>query len=825
MSGGLGRVVRGTDGRAASSRAGGEHTGGEHTSAGRRRVQTVVVTLTALLAVTASVLAVGLLVASSAPFRRAFEAQRGAHLIGQFDAAAVSAAQLAQTATVTGVTAGAGPFATVSLRPRTVSVKPAPGEPFALEPGLDLPPMTIVGRADAGGAVDQLVLTSGRWATAPGEIVLAAGGVPFTVGDKLSFPGAPGNPTVTVVGKARSIGASALAWVTPDQLTALTGPQTPVTYQMLYRFEHADTDADITADRSAIAAAVPAGALLGTTSYLTLKRDAERQAGTFAPFVVAFGVLGLAMSVLIISIVVGGAVSSGTRRIGILKALGYTPAQVARAYVAQALVPSAVGAAIGVVLGNLASVPVLAEEGDAFTTGAPRLAPWVSVVVPLGALLVVAATAAVPALRAGRLRTVDAIAVGRTPTVGRGRRARRILGRLPLSRPVSLGLANPFTRPARSATIAAAVALGALGVTFGIGLAASLSAIQAGLNLRNAGDVVVRHVTSVGPDGQIRVGPGAGRVGPGQTGSGPDPAIGSAIAHQPGTRRYFTTNEVQVSVSGLSDQTTAIGFDGDSSWGAYQILDGRWFSAPGEAVVPTAFLAATGLRVGDPLTLTDDGRTARLRIVGEVLDLSGDGRRVMTDAASLAGLGSTQGPVDYHIQVQPGTDLASYVDSLNATVRPLNAEAEVNTGEISSIVVAMDTLTGTLTLLLVAVAGLGVLNTVVLDTRERVHDLGVFKALGMSPRQTVAMVLTSVGATGLVAGVIGVPAGIAVHDWILPAMGRAAGTGVPAVDLHVYHPPMLVPLLFGGLVIAIAGALLPAGWAARTRTARALHTE
>ena len=32
--------------------------------------------------------------------------------------------------------------------------------------------------------------------------------------------------------------------------------------------------------------------------------------------------------------------------------------------------------------------------------------------------------------------------------------------------------------------------------------------------------------------------------------------------------------------------------------------------------------------------------------------------------------------------------------------------------------------------MLVSVAGLGVLNSVVLDTRERVHDLGVCKALG-----------------------------------------------------------------------------------------------
>jgi putative ABC transport system permease protein len=32
------------------------------------------------------------------------------------------------------------------------------------------------------------------------------------------------------------------------------------------------------------------------------------------------------------------------------------------------------------------------------------------------------------------------------------------------------------------------------------------------------------------------------------------------------------------------------------------------------------------------------------------------------------------------------------------------------------------------------VAALGVLNSVVMATRQRVHDLGVFKAVGMTPR-------------------------------------------------------------------------------------------
>ena len=48
-------------------------------------------------------------------------------------------------------------------------------------------------------------------------------------------------------------------------------------------------------------------------------------------------------------------------------------------------------------------------------------------------------------------------------------------------------------------------------------------------------------------------------------------------------------------------------------------------------------------------------------------------------------------------------------------------------------IVIINTLTTMLTLMLVTVAALGVLNIVVLETRERVHDLGVHKALGMTP--------------------------------------------------------------------------------------------
>jgi putative ABC transport system permease protein len=78
---------------------------------------------------------------------------------------------------------------------------------------------------------------------------------------------------------------------------------------------------------------------------------------------------------------------------------------------------------------------------------------------------------------------------------------------------------------------------------------------------------------------------------------------------------------------------------------------------------------------------------------------------------------------------------------------------------------------------------------------------------------------------GLVGGLLGVPAGLVLHGVLVPAMARGAGTVLPPVTLRVYHPIELAVLVLGGLVIAGAGALLPASWAARTRTATALRTE
>ena len=75
-----------------------------------------------------------------------------------------------------------------------------------------------------------------------------------------------------------------------------------------------------------------------------------------------------------------------------------------------------------------------------------------------------------------------------------------------------------------------------------------------------------------------------------------------------------------------------------------------------------------------------------------------------------------------------------------------------------------------LTILVAVLAGLGVLNAVLMLTRERVHDLGVFKAVGMTPRQAITMVTCWVIAPAIAAAVIALPAGMALQDAVIHAI-------------------------------------------------------
>jgi putative ABC transport system permease protein len=119
-----------------------------------------------------------------------------------------------------------------------------------------------------------------------------------------------------------------------------------------------------------------------------------------------------------------------------------------------------------------------------------------------------------------------------------------------------------------------------------------------------------------------------------------------------------------------------------------------------------------------------------------------------------------------------------------------------------------------------------VLNAVLMATRERVHDLGVFKALGMTPSQTVIMVLCWVIVPTVIAAIIALPVGLLVQDELIRHLAKSAADLIlPGSFVHVLGVAELALLTLGGLAIAAAGALGPAAWAATSKTTTALRAE
>ncbi|MEV7416343.1 FtsX-like permease family protein [Streptomyces sp. NPDC089919] len=765
----------------------------------RRRLQTLVIGLVVLTSSVALVVALGLISAASAPFDDTFGRQRGAHASAVFDSSRATGPELRRAAQRPGVTAVAGPFPVA-----TFYVEAATGEP---RPGVDpLPPgpVTVVGRPDPSGAeVDRVDVWSGRWATAPGEIVLmrppAQRWAPNEeLGSQVRLPGAP---PLTIVGFGSSISRTANAWVAPAQMPGLH----PTSAQLLYRFDRAGTDDQVRAGLTAVSTGLRPGALLGSQSYLTVKQSMTSGARIYIPFLTAFGVLGLVVAVLIVANVVSGAVVSGYRHIGVLKAVGFTPNQVVGVYLVMVLFPGLVGSALGTAAGVLAADPLLKVVFSGFNSGyfTPELSPWTAVVTLLGMPVVVALAALLPALRAHRLPAVRAISAGSAPSAGRGLKVQRWLGRTRLPRPVSLGVGQLFARPARTAMTLAALVLGVTTVTLATGLTTTVDrfmgaqgpSAQSVVYLNAGGDTVAKMTTD---------------------------EVEALLRRLPGARHITPIAPTELHVVGES--TLVRGWftkpDRDAEYREGTLVKGRWTEQAGEIVAPGAFLKKRGLGIGDHLTLERDKRRTRVTVVGETL--AGDWDTLSSNWQTLTALNPAPVPNQFYVELDPGTDVKAYNAAARTAEPALNPTAS---GGVDASTVSIVGSSVLLTVLLGTVAALGVFNTVLLNTRERRRDLGMLKSIGMTPRQVTAMVVVSMAALGVVGGLVGLPLGMATHHVVVTSMAEAMGSDFPPNLLRVWQTPGLTLLTLAGVAIAVLGALLPARSAARLTIAEVLRSE
>jgi putative ABC transport system permease protein len=784
----------------------------------RRKVQFLVIGVVLFLAATAATLALGILVESRAPFDRAFAAANGAHLVIDYRGD-LPLSQVAATGAANGVTGHAGPWTVTAA---------AIGHPKGgLMVGAELS-----ARPQSDPSLDAITIEAGRWWQAPGEAVLdqdTAQRLGRGIGDTIEVFAMPAGPvkggevrpapqpdpargpgrTLTVVGIAGSVSTpDVAAWTSPIDVAAVSGSRSP-DLQMLYRVRDSATAGDLATATTAITAGLPADAITFASSYLDIKNGVDRLADLYVPVLLAFAVFALLAAGFTIANTVSGIVLTGFRDIGVMKAIGFTPGQVSAILVGQMLLPVVIGAGLGVAAGTFASEPIIAQTAQSFGLPAAfSVSVPVIVAVLLVSVLIAVGAAAGPAIRAGRLTAVDAIGRGVAPsTRPDGGRLRRLGLALPVGLPARLGVAAGVAHPGRAAMTLGALVVGVLAVTFAVGLDASLLRVKEDLD-RSLASPVRAEV------------PGADAAQAAQ--------ISATIAADSATGHVVAEGIDEVEVPRLG-AVPFVGYDGDASWVGYALIQGRWFGRPGEAVAPTAVFTQAGLHLGDTVTVTRDGRSLDLRLVGEIFDTGGrdSGNLVLRGAWSdLKTLAPTVVPSLWEMQPRVGTDARTYrsslTDAMNGTVW---FSLEDDSSSDASFVLFL-TVVGFLGIVLVVTSLAGVFNTVLLETRQRSRELAILKAIGMTPRQVIAMIVASVLPVGIVAGIVGLPLGLVAQRAVLTTMGQvAAATAIPESVYDVFSGAMLVGLALAGLAIGVAGAVLPAQRVARAPIAPVLAAE
>lgn len=282
---------------------------------------------------------------------------------------------------------------------------------------------------------------------------------------------------------------------------------------------------------------------------------------------------------------------------------------------------------------------------------------------------------------------------------------------------------------------------------------------------------------------------------------------------------------VTVSLAGMKQPLSAYIYGGGASWLGWNLVSGRWYTGPGEVDVNTQLLAEARLRVGDRLTLNVNGKPVTVRIAGQVFAPV----PIPTVFASSQTLGAAASKLtvdSYDINLAPGTRTGSYIAALSHklghgyfVLTPSGPSFAFNIRPYDFRLLAW---------LVAALAAFGVLNSVLMATRERARDLGVFKAVGMTPAQSLLMVACWIVVPTVIAAVIALPTALISEDFLVRHLaGRSLGFSVvlPGSLVQVLNVADLALLVLAGLAIAAAGALGPATWAAASRTTTALRAE
>jgi len=165
------------------------------------------------------------------------------------------------------------------------------------------------------------------------------------------------------------------------------------------------------------------------------------------------------------------------------------------------------------------------------------------------------------------------------------------------------------------------------------------------------------------------------------------------------------------------------------------------------------------------------------------------------------------------IQIRPGFDSERAVERSRAILVARHGEEDFTIMTPDAILDSLESILTMLTLALVgiasislAVAGIGIMNVMLVSVSERTEEIGLFKALGASRGQVLALFLTEAAALSSLGGILGV-----LIAWVVLKSASVVYPGFP-----VSPPAWAAALAFAlALVVGCTFGLLPAVRAVR----------
>lgn len=764
---------------------------------GSRRAISVLIVITIVAASTLLTLALATLMNMGAPYDRSFELLNGAHLWLYFDRQLVRRRDIERIEALPQVVQSTGVQYSVSSRVRIgdtrtwVSLRVIPE---GVEPQVNRL-LVEQGRTIQAGRFEVLASKdlNDIYRLAVGDVI----GITRADGKQVELPvtGLAFNPMWDTYRNTQL----PFMYLSEATLRTLYPDRDSWDWSVGLRLADPETTKETVAQ---IEALLRPDTLVSHTDWHDVKRAAVFGARINFVFLGAFSLFAILAAVLVIANNISSTVLAQFRQIGILKAVGFAPGQIVLLYVGEYLVLAVIGAPLGLAAGiALSPLPLKSVAASLSTTFQP---PWnvalMAMILSAVPAIVVLSTLA-SAYRGARANIIKSIAVGAEPPRKRPSPFVRLAARLGLPMTLHLGLNDVFARPFRSFLTALNLALGAVSVVFGLTLSETLDTYRNNPSLLGVvyDATVTRSLTS---DAQAR----------------------HLLGRSPDIEAFYGQVMVDVkTIDGRSFQVRAV--EGDLAAFPFRIEQGRLLEPDGdEAIAGQGLLDWLGLQVGDSLSVVIDGRRERSvtwRIVGQYPEPVNTGQMLMVNLSSLARWLQDAEPRAYYLKLSANADTARLKKHLEP--RP---DADLNLAlvgqAIPSVVVYLQVAIFALAAVVIGIALVNVFNTSLLSVQDRLRMIGMLKTVGMTPAQVTVMIGAAAGFLGVLAALVGIPAGFVLTRAVLAVFSQAYGFGQVQVSLHPLYVLVLLPLMVG---VSVLGSWLPGRRAASVSIVDVLRRE